>query len=99
MLLIFTTSDRADFLPNFASDFKEAVKECNNTHYGLQSGIFTKDLNKAFYAFEHMEVRTYLPTLFFSSDSHVPYMIFPYLLAMTRAVFIMFFFRKRYIVV
>nr|ACT10822.1 aldehyde dehydrogenase [Syntrichia caninervis] len=38
------------------SDFKEAVKECNNTHYGLQSGIFTKDLNKAFYAFEHMEV-------------------------------------------
>ncbi|KAG0585681.1 hypothetical protein KC19_2G029500 [Ceratodon purpureus] len=38
------------------SDFKEAVKECNNTHYGLQAGIFTKDLNKAFYAFEHMEV-------------------------------------------
>lgn len=45
-----------DFRCTFASDFKEAVKECNNTHYGLQSGIFTKDLNKAFYAFEHMEV-------------------------------------------
>jgi len=36
-------------------NFKEAVEECNNTHYGLQSGVFTSDLNKAFYAFEHME--------------------------------------------
>ncbi|EFJ04399.1 hypothetical protein SELMODRAFT_432450 [Selaginella moellendorffii] len=37
------------------NDFKEAVKEANNTHYGLQSGIFMHDLNKAFYAFEHIE--------------------------------------------
>ncbi|CAM6051421.1 unnamed protein product [Sphagnum compactum] len=36
-------------------DFKEAVEEANNTHYGLQSGVFTSDLNKAFYAFEHLE--------------------------------------------
>ncbi|CAM6104680.1 unnamed protein product [Calypogeia fissa] len=37
-------------------DFKEAVDEANNTHYGLQAGVFTSDLNKAFYAFERMEV-------------------------------------------
>ncbi|EFJ27982.1 hypothetical protein SELMODRAFT_94547, partial [Selaginella moellendorffii] len=38
------------------NDFKEAVKEANNTHYGLQASVFTHDLNKAFYAFEHIEV-------------------------------------------
>ncbi|EFJ05518.1 hypothetical protein SELMODRAFT_431510 [Selaginella moellendorffii] len=32
------------------SDFKEAVKEANNTHYGLQASVFTHNLNKAFYA-------------------------------------------------
>ena len=42
--------------PCDARNFKEAVEECNNTHYGLQSGVFTSDLNKAFYAFENMEV-------------------------------------------
>jgi hypothetical protein len=41
-------------------DFKEAVEEANNTHYGLQSGVFTSDLNKAFYAFEHLEVHFHL---------------------------------------
>lgn len=60
VLQILTTPSTADFFSDYASDFKEAVKECNNTHYGLQSGIFTKDLNKAFYAFEHMEVITRL---------------------------------------
>ncbi|KAL3682929.1 hypothetical protein R1sor_000951 [Riccia sorocarpa] len=38
------------------SDFKDAVSESNNTNFGLQSGVFTSDVNKAFYAFEHMEV-------------------------------------------
>ncbi|EFJ27781.1 hypothetical protein SELMODRAFT_412036 [Selaginella moellendorffii] len=37
------------------NDFKEAVKEANNTHYGLQASVFIHDLNKAFYAFEHIE--------------------------------------------
>ncbi|KAH7439625.1 hypothetical protein KP509_04G069300 [Ceratopteris richardii] len=36
--------------------FKEAVDEANNTHYGLQASVFTTDINKVFYAFEHMEV-------------------------------------------
>ncbi|XP_024543141.1 succinate-semialdehyde dehydrogenase, mitochondrial [Selaginella moellendorffii] len=29
------------------NDFKEAVKEANNTYYGLQASVFTYDLNKA----------------------------------------------------
>ncbi|EFJ16686.1 hypothetical protein SELMODRAFT_116334, partial [Selaginella moellendorffii] len=37
------------------NDFKEAVKEANNTYYGLQASVFTYDLNKVFYAFEHIE--------------------------------------------
>lgn len=32
------------------------MAEANDTHYGLQAGVFTTDLNKAFYAFEHLEV-------------------------------------------
>jgi len=38
------------------SDFKAVIEEVNNTQYGLQAGIFTKDLNKAFYAFQELEV-------------------------------------------
>jgi len=37
-------------------DFKEAVHEANNTHYGLQAGVFTTDVNKAFYALDHLQV-------------------------------------------
>ncbi|EFJ06853.1 hypothetical protein SELMODRAFT_407646 [Selaginella moellendorffii] len=37
------------------NDFKEAVMEANNTHHSLQAGVFTCDLNKAFYAFQHIE--------------------------------------------
>lgn len=28
----------------------------NDSDYGLQTGIFTTDLNRAFYAFDHLEV-------------------------------------------
>ncbi|EFJ05496.1 hypothetical protein SELMODRAFT_36544, partial [Selaginella moellendorffii] len=37
------------------NDFKEAVKEANSMHYGLQASAFMHDLNKAFYVFEHIE--------------------------------------------
>eukprot|EP00696_Hemimastix_kukwesjijk_P014290 gnl/Hemi2/2825_TR1006_c0_g1_i1.p1 gnl/Hemi2/2825_TR1006_c0_g1~~gnl/Hemi2/2825_TR1006_c0_g1_i1.p1 ORF type:complete len:521 (-),score=161.57 gnl/Hemi2/2825_TR1006_c0_g1_i1:211-1773(-) len=38
------------------TDFKEAIARVNNSTFGLQAGVFTNDLNKAFYAFEHCEV-------------------------------------------
>ncbi|EFJ05969.1 hypothetical protein SELMODRAFT_136248, partial [Selaginella moellendorffii] len=42
-------------LYSYKSALKEAVMEANSTHYGLQAGVFMCDLNKAFYAFEHIE--------------------------------------------
>ncbi|MBI4302003.1 MAG: aldehyde dehydrogenase family protein [Chloroflexi bacterium] len=36
--------------------FKEAVREINSSHYGLQAGVFTPSLENAFYAFEELEV-------------------------------------------
>jgi len=38
------------------SDFKEVLDRVNNSRYGLQTGIFTRDLKKAFYAFENLHV-------------------------------------------
>ncbi|UCC40611.1 MAG: aldehyde dehydrogenase family protein [Candidatus Aminicenantes bacterium] len=37
-------------------DFDEALKGVNNSIYGLQAGVFTNDLNKAFRAFEVLDV-------------------------------------------
>ena len=37
-------------------DFEEALKEVNNSIYGLQAGVFTKDLKKAFLAYEVLDV-------------------------------------------
>ncbi|MFO7979934.1 MAG: aldehyde dehydrogenase family protein, partial [Candidatus Aminicenantes bacterium] len=37
-------------------DFEEALKEVNNSIYGLQAGVFTSDLNKTFRAYEELDV-------------------------------------------
>ena len=37
-------------------DFKEAVKAVDNSKYGLQAGVFTKDIDRIRYAFENIEV-------------------------------------------
>lgn len=37
-------------------DFKEAIRIVNDTVYGLQAGIFTKNIDHAFYAFNELEV-------------------------------------------
>jgi len=34
----------------------EAIQQSNNVNYGLQAGIFTKDLEKAYYAISEMDV-------------------------------------------
>jgi glyceraldehyde-3-phosphate dehydrogenase (NADP+) len=38
------------------SDFKEAIKEVNNSDYGLQAGVFTNKINEMNYSFEQLEV-------------------------------------------
>ncbi|CUQ65473.1 aldehyde dehydrogenase family protein [Candidatus Nitrospira inopinata] len=56
------------------SRFGEAIAMLNQSDYGLQAGVFTRDINKVFYAFRHLEVGAVLaneiPT--FRSD-HMPY--------------------------
>ncbi len=39
-------------------DMEEAVNIANRSEYGLQSSVFTKDINKAFYIAERLEVGT-----------------------------------------
>ena len=38
------------------SSFSEAVDMVNSSQFGLQSGVFTRDINKAFYAYNNLEV-------------------------------------------
>jgi glyceraldehyde-3-phosphate dehydrogenase (NADP+) len=38
------------------TDFHNAVKEVNNSRYGLQAGIFTNDIKRIWYSFENIEV-------------------------------------------
>ncbi|HEU4684286.1 MAG TPA: aldehyde dehydrogenase family protein [Nitrospira sp.] len=55
-------------------EFREAIDALNQSQYGLQAGIFTRDIDKIFYAFRHVEVGAVLaneiPT--FRAD-HMPY--------------------------
>lgn len=37
-------------------DFEQACAMVNDSRYGLQAGVFTRDLDAAFYAFNHLEV-------------------------------------------
>jgi len=37
------------------SDFEEVVMRVNDSRFGLQAGLFTRDLSRAFYAFENIE--------------------------------------------
>jgi glyceraldehyde-3-phosphate dehydrogenase (NADP+) len=52
----------------------EAVRMLNDSAYGLQAGVFTKDINRVFHAFRRLEVGAVLaneiPT--FRAD-HMPY--------------------------
>lgn len=38
------------------SSFKEAVKLVNDSDFGLQTGVYTQNIHKAFYAFEQLHV-------------------------------------------
>jgi acyl-CoA reductase-like NAD-dependent aldehyde dehydrogenase len=37
------------------SDFADAINEANHTRYGLQAGVFTRDMERAFLAAQRLE--------------------------------------------
>lgn len=37
-------------------DFKQVIKDVNNTRYGLQAGVFSNNYKNIFYAFENLDV-------------------------------------------
>ena len=41
---------------NSYTNFNDAIREVNNTNYGLQAGVFTNNMNKAFGAFNQLDV-------------------------------------------
>lgn len=41
---------------NEYKDFKSAVKETDDSDFGLQAGVFTNNIDNAFYAYENIEV-------------------------------------------
>jgi|LWDU01.1.fsa_nt_gi glyceraldehyde-3-phosphate dehydrogenase (NADP+) len=41
---------------NSYTNFNDAIKEVNNTDFGLQAGVFTNNMNKAFGAFNQLDV-------------------------------------------
>ena len=46
---------RSDTLEKFSS-FEQACRRVNESVFGLQAGVFTKNINSAFYAFNNLEV-------------------------------------------
>lgn len=56
------------------NSFEEAIAHANNSDYGLQAGIYTNDLNKAFYAIDNLDVGGVMinDTSIFRVD-HMPY--------------------------
>jgi len=38
------------------SDYEDALREVNNSRYGLQAGVFTKDIKRIFRAYEELDV-------------------------------------------
>ncbi|KAN0033852.1 hypothetical protein ACTFIV_000328 [Dictyostelium citrinum] len=43
------------FIERF-NDFKQVVQRVNSSEFGLQAGVFTDDIHKAYYAFNNIEV-------------------------------------------
>jgi len=56
-----------------AGDVEGVVKRANNTEYGLASGVFTKDVNKALYVSEHLDAGTCFVNIYNKTDVAAPF--------------------------
>jgi lactaldehyde dehydrogenase len=56
------------------SDFDEAIKEANNTNYGLEAGLFTQDIDRAKYAANEIDAGgVNINTISGFRTDHMPY--------------------------
>jgi len=56
-----------------AGDVEGVVKRANMTEYGLASGVFTKDINKALYVSEHLDAGTCFVNIYNKTDVAAPF--------------------------
>lgn len=54
-------------------DIEGVIKRANNTEYGLASGIFTRDINKAMYVSEKVEAGTVFINTYNKTDVAAPF--------------------------
>eukprot|EP00088_Acartia_fossae_P053331 TRINITY_DN6060_c0_g1_i13.p1 TRINITY_DN6060_c0_g1~~TRINITY_DN6060_c0_g1_i13.p1 ORF type:complete len:901 (-),score=295.69 TRINITY_DN6060_c0_g1_i13:194-2896(-) len=56
-----------------AGDVEGVVERANNVEYGLASGVFTKDINKALYVSENIEAGTCFVNIYNKTDVAAPF--------------------------
>jgi len=56
-----------------AGDVEGVVRRANMTEYGLASGVFTKDINKALYVSEHLDAGTCFVNIYNKTDVAAPF--------------------------
>merc|ERR1712117_750215 len=56
-----------------AGDVEGVVKRANDTEYGLASGVFTNDVNKALYVSENLDAGTCFVNIYNKTDVAAPF--------------------------
>lgn len=57
----------------FNRDVDGVLKSANGTEYGLASGVFTKDINKAMYVADHLDAGTVFVNTYNKTDVASPF--------------------------
>lgn len=57
----------------FCSDIEGVLRRANKTEYGLASGVFTKDINKALYVSDNLQAGTVFINTYNKTDVAAPF--------------------------
>jgi formyltetrahydrofolate dehydrogenase len=57
----------------YSSDIDGVIKRANATEYGLASGVFTKDINKAMYVSDRIDAGTVFVNTYNKTDVAAPF--------------------------
>ena len=57
----------------FDSDVDGVLRSANGTEYGLASGVFTNDINKAMYVADHLDAGTVFVNTYNKTDVAAPF--------------------------